>query len=86
MNLDTYESAAVPDVFVTVPSAEAGTTIAMVDMLVALRLSLVRPHYKLVSDARMDAFRELVLTEIAACGYAVHGFDVAFEDRRQRRR
>jgi len=24
------------------------------------------------------AFRELVLTEIAACGYAVHGFDIAF--------
>ncbi|HET7403844.1 MAG TPA: hypothetical protein VFJ62_18740 [Usitatibacter sp.] len=79
MNLDTYQSALLHDVFVTIPSAEAGTTIAMVDSLAALRLSLVRPHYQIPSHARMDAFRELVLTEIAARGYAVHGFDIAFE-------
>jgi hypothetical protein len=77
MNLDTYESAALLDVFVTLPSAEARTMIAMVDKLAALELRLVRSSYTLASDAS-GAFRELVLTGIATCGYAVHGFDLAF--------
>jgi hypothetical protein len=85
MNLDTYESAAVRDVFVTIPSAEARMTIAMVDKLAALRLRLVRSSYTLACNAPACAFRDLVLTDIAACGYAVHGFDIAFEHRRQRR-
>jgi hypothetical protein len=81
MNLDTYESAAIPDVFVTIPSAEARTTIATVDKLGALRLHLVRHGYRLRSDLRNRAFVDLVSTEIALRGYAVHGFDVGFEQR-----
>jgi len=78
MNLDTYESAAVLDVFVTLPTAEARTMIAVVDKLAALKLRLVRSSYTIAPDASAGAFRELVLTEIATCGYAVHGFDIAF--------
>jgi len=78
MNLDTYESAALLDVFVTLPTVEARSMIALVDKLAALKLRLVRGSYTLASDAATGAFRELVMTEIAACGYAVHGFDLAF--------
>ena len=81
MNLDTYESDAIPDVFVTIPSVEARTTIATVDKLGALRLHLVRHDYRLRSNLRNCAFVELVSTEIATRGYAVHGFDVGFEQR-----
>ena len=79
MNLDTYQSAAIPDVFVTVPSAEARALLVAVDKLVALRLRLVRPCYRLFSDAGNGAFMEFVSAEIALSGYAVHGFNVAFE-------
>ena len=79
MNLDTYQSAAIPDVFVTCPSVEARWTIASVDKLSALRLELVRPRYTLSSTTHNTAFVEFVNAEIALSGYAVHGFDLAFE-------
>lgn len=81
MNLDTYESAAIPDVFVTLPSMEAATTLLAVDKLAVLRLCLVRRSYTLHSDARNRAFVEFVRGEIADNGYAVHGFNLAFEQR-----
>jgi hypothetical protein len=81
MNLDTYESAAIPDVFVTMPSAEARTTIATVQKLAALRLHLIRHGYTLRCDLRNRAFAELISTQIATSGYAVHGFDLGFEER-----
>lgn len=79
MRLNTYESAAIPDVFVTVPSAEARTTIALVDKLAALRLHLVRGSYTISGDCRNRPFLDLVSSEIAQSGYAVHGFDLAFD-------
>jgi len=85
MNMDTYESAAIPDVFVTCPSAEARATLMAVDKLAALRLRLVRPGYTLDSDAGNKAFVEFVCAEIALSGYAVHGFNVAFDKRSRRR-
>jgi hypothetical protein len=81
MNLDTYESGAIPDVFVTIPSVEALATIAAVEMLAALRLRLVRARYTLHSNAGNAAFVELVATQIALSGYAVHGFNLGFEQR-----
>ena len=81
MRLNTYRSASRPDVFVTFPSVEASSIIASVDKLAALQLQLVRPHYTLASDARNAAFAEFVAAEIALSGYAVHGFDLAFEQR-----
>lgn len=78
MNLDTYESDSLPGVFVTLPSVEARTTIATVDRLSALRLRPVRTGYTLRSDPTNAAFFEMIATELAATGYAVHGFDVAF--------
>jgi len=85
MNVDTYESAAIPDIFVTVPSVEARTTLVAVDRLAALRLHLVRPRYTLLSEGGNTAFVEFVSAEIALSGYALHGFNVAFEQRRATR-
>lgn len=81
MRLNTYRSASRPDVFVTFPSVEASSIIASVDRLSALQLQLVRPHYTLASDSRNAAFVEFVAAQIALSGYAVHGFDHAFEQR-----
>jgi hypothetical protein len=86
MNLDTYESAAIPDVFVTIPSAEASAVIATVDKLRALKLHVVRHGYALRSDSRNAAFVEWVNTQIGASGYAVHGFDLGFEQRARARK
>jgi hypothetical protein len=79
MNLDTYESGAIPDVFVTIPSAGAAATIASVKKLAALRLRLVRARYTLRSNAANAAFVKFVGTQIASSGYALHGFDLACE-------
>ncbi len=85
MKLNTYESRTVHDVFVTVPTAEAVATIGMVGKLRALRLKLVRRDY-VVSDRPLDLhFLELVSMEIATSGYAIHGFDLAFDEAASRR-
>jgi len=86
MNLNTYESAAIPDVFITTSSVEAGSVIGLVDKLSALQLRLVRGDYSLRGDANDLHFLELVTAGIAESGYAVHGFDVAAERRRSVRR
>ena len=80
MQLNTYESGALRDVFVTVPSAEAQMTLAVVDKLAKLRLKLVRHGYTVSDDSRNLPFLEFVSMEIAASGYAVHGYDLAFDD------
>jgi hypothetical protein len=85
MRVNTYESAAIPDVFVTFPSVEAASIIAAVDKLAALELQLVRARYTLDTHDKNAAFAEFVAVEIALSGYAVHGFDVAFEQRRHPR-
>jgi hypothetical protein len=77
MQLDTYESRTIPDVFVTLPSAEAPFVIAMVDKLSALRLRLFRADYTISAEPDDVHFLELVTTRIAEDGYLVHGFDVA---------
>ena len=71
--LNTYQSEALPHVFVTMPAAEAEATLAMVDHLRWMRLKLVRRHYR---PAGAD-FLASVSTQIAACGYALHGFERA---------
>lgn len=81
MRLNTYESEAIPDVFVTFPSVEAASIIGSVDKLAALELQVVRARYTLDSQARHAAFAEFVAIEIALSGYAVHGFDLAFGHR-----
>jgi hypothetical protein len=86
MNVDTYESDAIPDVFVTLPTAEASAVIATVDKLRALRLHVVRHGYALRPDSRNAAFVEWINTQIAASGYAVHGFDLGFEQRARARK
>lgn len=81
MRLNTYESTAIPGVFVTFPSVEAESIIASVDKLAALQLQLVRPRYTVDANAGNAAFAEFVAVEIALSGYAVHGFDLAFDPR-----
>ena len=76
MELNIYESDAVPDLFVTVPSAEADATLAIVDRLASLRFKLVRQRYRLSRTVDRD-FLARVATEIAAHGYALHGFEPA---------
>jgi len=79
MNLDTYESGVIPDVFVTIPSVGALATIASVKKLAALQLLPVRTRYTLHSNAGNAAFVKFVRTQIASSGYAMHGFDIACE-------
>jgi hypothetical protein len=79
MKMDTYQSAAVSGVFVTLPSAEANATISLLDVLSVLRLTPVRCSYRL-SDAPQDVpFARFVETEIAEKGFALHRFDQSFE-------
>jgi len=78
VDLNTYRSGAAPDVYVTMPSAEAAALFAVVDKLVAMRLAPIRCGYTISHDERDVPFREYITTEIAASGYAVHGFDSAF--------
>jgi hypothetical protein len=77
MHLNTYESAAIPDVFVTLPSNEAPFVIAMVDTLTAMQLRLFRGDYTVSGEPADLEFLELVTTRIADKGYALHGFDLA---------
>ena len=77
MNLDTYESGALANVFVTLPSREAACTIDAVDELGALDLRLLRGGYTLADEPGNLDFRAFVLERIAAIGYAIHGYDVA---------
>jgi len=77
MRLNTYESRAIPDVFVTLPRTEARSLIAMVDKLTALRLRLFRGDYTISEESDDLHFLELVTTRIAEDGYVLHGFDVA---------
>jgi len=77
MHLNTYESRTIPDVFVTLPSTEARSLIAIVDKLSALRLKLFRGDYTVSAEPDDLQFLELVTARIAEDGYALHGFDLA---------
>jgi hypothetical protein len=77
MQLNTYESGHHPDLFVTVPTAEARSVISTVDALSTLDLRVVREDYAMPEDRRDTRFRELVSTGIAKDGYAVHAFEQA---------
>ena len=77
MQLNTYESCRHPDLFVTMPAAEARSVISTVDALATLDLRVVRADYAMPGDPRDTRFREMVLTGIAKEGYAIHGFDRA---------
>ena len=77
MYLSTYESGAIPGVFVTLPSAEARFIIAIVDELSALSLNIVRARYTVSGEDNDLDFLELVTMRIAENGYAVHGLEVA---------
>ena len=79
MQLNTYESAARPDVFVTMPTVEAGSIMMVVDRLIDLRLNLVRKGYTLCVDSHHLPFLKFVTWEIGAQGYAIHGSNPAFE-------
>lgn len=71
--LNTYQSEALPHVFVTIPAAEAEATLAMVDHLRWMRLKLVRRRYRPTGGD----FLARVSTQILARGYALHGFERA---------
>lgn len=86
MDVDTYRSKAVPEVFVTLQSVAAVATLPLLDVLVPLRLGPFRRNYAFADDARNREFVAFVLTEITLKGYAVHGLDRAFEQRRALRR
>jgi len=73
MNLDTYRSALIDGVFVTLPSTSARSTIDLVDELSALRLDPVRRDYEFSERDRREPFARFVLTEIVLKGYAMHG-------------
>lgn len=80
MNFNTYESRAISDVFVTIRSEEARAAIATVHTLAALRLRPLRTGYGVVSPPH-EAFVIAVCDQIVARGFALHGFDIAFERR-----
>jgi hypothetical protein len=82
MDIDTYESTAVAGVFVTLQSVAAATMIPLIDELVALRLDPFRRHYTFAEEEQDREFVALVLSQIILKGYAVHGLDAAFEQRR----
>ena len=85
MQLNTYQSAADPEVYVTLPSVEAAAIFAIVQELAPMHLAPIRCGYTL-SDTLCDTtFKELVTFEIAANGYAVHGRDAAFAQRAEPR-
>ena len=80
MNLDTYRSSLVDDLFVTMPSASGRATIQLVDELSVLALTPVRREYEIPEDARYEPFARYVLTEIVDKGYATHGADFPATD------
>ena len=80
MNFSTYESDAIRDLFVTLRTEEASAAIATVATLGALRLHPLRTSYGLVPPPH-EAFVQTVCAQIVARGFAVHGFDTAFERR-----
>ena len=86
MDMDTYRSTAVAGVFVTFQSVAAATTIPLIDELVALRLGPFRHRYAFTEAAQDSEFAAFVLSQIILKGYAVHGLDPAFEQRRTPRR
>jgi hypothetical protein len=86
MRMDTYRSTAVAGLFVTLRSVAAATTIPLLDELVALRLDPFRRNYAFGDKTRDREFVTFVQTEIVLQGYAVHGLDPAFEQRRRPRR
>jgi hypothetical protein len=85
VTLNTYESRAIADVFVTLRAVEAEATLATVDVLGALRLERYRAGYETVPPPPHEVFFRMVTSEITARGFALHGFDLAFERRRRRR-
>jgi hypothetical protein len=84
-SLDTYESRAIADVFVTVRTVEAQAALATVDLLGALRLEHYRSAYQAAPPPPHQVFFSNVASEIVERGFALHGFDLAFERRRQPR-
>ena len=74
MNLDTYESATVEGLFVTLPSTERAN-LDVVDELAGLALHATRRDYELSGDAAEASFSRFVMTEILRKGYATHGAD-----------
>jgi hypothetical protein len=78
VKLDTYASRAESGVFVTLPSATAKSTIALVDELSAHALRPVRLRYCLPADSCDQPFAVTVLSQIVDRGYALHGPNPSF--------
>jgi hypothetical protein len=78
MELNTYESAASPQTFVTIPTMAASSTLRLVEDLVALRLSVIKHGYSFPDAACESPFARSVLTQIVDRGYALHGQDRSF--------
>lgn len=85
VTLDTYQSRAIADVFVTVRAVEARCVVACAGLLGPLRLEGYRRGYEIATLPCHDDFFRRVAADITARGFALHGFDVAFERRRSRR-
>jgi len=75
MKLNTYACGVVPGRFVTIPTAQAASTISLVDSLGAMRLHLLKRAYRFPVRSSDSAFIVSVLTQIVDRGYALHGPD-----------
>ena len=78
MNLDTYRSTLVSDVFVTLPSVSGKAIIGLLDELSVLELRPVRRGYEMPEDEQHEPFARFVLTQIVLKGYATHGSEGPF--------
>lgn len=76
MQLNTYQSRQAPEVYVTMPTVEAEAIFSLVEELGPMRLTPLRCGYQLSEEPDLR-FVEFVTFEIAATGYAVHGFHAA---------
>jgi hypothetical protein len=75
MNVDTYRSARIEGLFVTLASAGSEGIVGIVDELAMLDLEVVRRDDELTCEERHAGFARFVMTEIFLQGYAAHGWD-----------
>lgn len=77
--MDTFQSARLSGMFVTLPSASSRATIQLIDRLVVMRLAMFRSGYEFADGVAMLPFARGVCTQIVDQGYAVHGMNNALK-------
>jgi hypothetical protein len=78
MQIDTFESAVTPGLFVTMPSATSCATRQIIEKFAAMKLGDYRLHYEFPDASCGMPFATSVMTKIVDEGYAMHGMDNAF--------